>query len=102
MAKAYRSDEVGERRFQDAIGQLRDVLPSVLVNCPTPNCRCSYQVYDYILADVDGNRRMLQDQLQQEHPNHPNEMIIINEPRQEREGVNQAAARIVKQATEGS
>jgi hypothetical protein len=105
MAKAYRTDLVGEKRIADAIAELGDVEGPERFSCPVDGCACSYEVYEYVLSDTTSNRETLQDKLRREHPNHPEEIFVLNEPQSKkttREDVNQAAARIVKEATEKS
>jgi hypothetical protein len=79
MAKAYRSDIVRQKRFQDAITQLVDPLAPQSVVCPVTGCECLYRIYDYVLADAENNQALLEDRLRREHPDHYNEIIVIGE-----------------------
>jgi hypothetical protein len=79
MAKAYRSDVVGQKRFQEAIGKLVNALTPKYVVCPVTGCDCMYQIYDYMLADAENNQALVEDRLFREHPYHYNEVIVVGE-----------------------
>jgi len=80
MAKAYRTDLVSEKRIADAIASLGNVAGAERLSCPVAGCACSYEVYEYIFSDTNNNRETLQDRLRREHPNHPEEIFVLNEP----------------------
>lgn len=98
MAKAYRTDILKLKKWQDAISTLKDPLPPERVNCPVKSCTCSYDIYDYILQDSEGNKALLLGTLEKKHPGHEDEIIILNE-RKPREDFSQAAVRIVREST---
>jgi hypothetical protein len=80
MAKAYRTDLVSEKRIADAIASLGNVAGAERLSCPVVGCACSYEVYEYVLSDTNSDRETLQDKLKREHPNHPEEIFVLNEP----------------------
>jgi hypothetical protein len=60
MAKAYRSDVLGQRTFQDAIARLADALPPEAVVCPATDCDCVYRSYNFMLEDREANKATLE------------------------------------------
>ena len=79
MAKAYRTDLVSEKRISDAIASLGNVEGPERLSCPVDGCACSYEVYEYVLSHTKSHRENLQDKLRREHPNHPEEIFVLNE-----------------------
>ena len=79
MAKAYRSDVLGQRTFQDAIARLADALPPEAVVCPATDCDCVYRSYNFMLEDREANKATLEFKLIRDHPDHASEMLVINE-----------------------
>ena len=80
MAKAYRTDVIAQKRVQDVIQTLTEALLPERVGCPVNGCKCSYQMYGYMLEDQETNLSLLLETLRREHPEHTNEMIVLNEP----------------------
>jgi hypothetical protein len=79
MAKAYRTDLVSEKRISDAIASLGNVEGPERLSCPVDGCACSYEVYEYVLSHTKSHRENLQHKLRREHPNHPEEIFVLNE-----------------------
>jgi hypothetical protein len=50
MAKAYRTDVVSKKKFQEEIEQRRNALKPESVPCPLPGCDCTYEMYGYRLV----------------------------------------------------
>jgi len=44
MAKAYRTDVLGKKKFQEEIQQRRNALKPERVPCPLPGCDCTYEI----------------------------------------------------------
>jgi hypothetical protein len=83
MAKAYRSDVVGQWRFQEEI-QSTKPSPPLAVACPVTGCEIVYLVYDYAVIDADNNRAFLEYRLKREHAHHSSEIITLDVPPQRR------------------
>ena len=79
MAKAYRTDALGKRRFQEEIQQRRTALKPERVQCPSPGCECSYEMYGYRPAKLVDYVATLQDRVKREHPDHTSEVLAVNE-----------------------
>jgi hypothetical protein len=79
MAKAYRTDVVSKKKFQEEIGQRRNVLKPERVRCPLAGCECTYEMYGYTSSNREGNVAILQERLKREHPDHTSEVLAVNE-----------------------
>ena len=78
MAKAYRTDVLGKKRFQEEIQQRRN-LKAERVPCPVPGCACTYEMYGYQPANLVDSVATLQDRVKREHPDHTSEVLAVNE-----------------------
>ena len=77
MAKAYRTDVLGKKKFQEEIQQRRNALKPERVPCPLPGCDCTYVGYrSASLADYVAT---LQARVKREHPDHTSEVLAVNE-----------------------
>ena len=79
MAKAYRTDVLSKKKFQEEIQQRRNALKPVRVPCPVPGCACSYEMYGYKPANLVDSVATLQDRVKREHPDHTSEVLAVNE-----------------------
>jgi hypothetical protein len=78
MAKAYRTDVVGKKKFQEEIRQ-RNALKPERVPCPLAGCECTYEMYGYRPSNAEDNVATLQERLKREHPGHTSEVLAVNE-----------------------
>ncbi len=79
MAKAYRTDVVGKKKFQEEIRQRRNALKPERVPCPFAGCECTYEMYGYRPSNLEDNVATLQERLKREHPDHTREVLAVNE-----------------------
>src|SRR5947207_13590267 len=79
MAKAYRTDVVGKKKFQEEIRQRRNALKPERVPCPFAGCERTYEMYGYRSSNLEDNVATLQERLKREHPDHPSEELAVNE-----------------------
>src|SRR5207244_10688176 len=79
MAKAYRTDVVGKKKFQEEIRQRRNALKPERVPCPLPGCECTYEMYGPRSSNPEDNVATLQERLKREHPDHTSEVLAVNE-----------------------
>jgi hypothetical protein len=79
MAKAYRADVLGKKKFQEEVQQSRYVLKPERVLCPVPGCACTYEMYGYKPANLVDSVATLQDRVKREHPDHTSEVLAVNE-----------------------
>jgi len=79
MAKAYRTDVVGKKNFQEEIRQRRNALKPERVPCPLAGCECTYEMYGYRPSNPEDNVATLQKRLKREHPDHTSEVLAVNE-----------------------
>ena len=79
MAKAYRTDVLGKRKFQEEVQQNRNALKPECVPCPAPGCECTYEMYGYKPANLVDSVATLQDRVKREHPDHTSEVLAVNE-----------------------
>ena len=79
MAKAYRTDVVGKKKFQEEIRQRGKGLKPERVPCPLAGCGCTYEMYGYTASKPEGNVATLQERLKREHPDHTSEVLAVNE-----------------------
>src|SRR3989442_1823385 len=79
MAKAYRTDVLGKKKFQEEIQQRRNALKPERVPCPSPGCDCTYEMYGYRSASLADYVATLQDRVKREHPDHTSEVLAVNE-----------------------
>ncbi len=80
MAKAYRTDVLGKKKFQEEIQQ-RKMLKPERVPCPIPGCASAYEMYGAALATLAESIATLQERVQREHPSHTSEVLAVNEYR---------------------
>ena len=79
MAKAYRTDVLGKKKFQEEIQQRRNPLQPEHVPCPSPGCACTYEIYGCRPSNLVTNIATLQERIQREHPGHTSEVLAVNE-----------------------
>jgi len=79
MAKAYRTDVVSKRKFQEEIRHFKNAVQPERVRCPLAGCECSYEMYGYTSSNRSGNIATLQNRLKGEHPDHTSEVLAVNE-----------------------
>jgi hypothetical protein len=79
MAKAYRTDVLSKKKFQEEIQQRRNALKPERVPCPLPGCECTYEMYGYRPANLVDYVATLQDRVKREHPDHTSEVLAVNE-----------------------
>ena len=79
MAKAYRTDVLGKKKFQEEVQQSRHALKPERVPCPVPGCACTYEMYGYQPANLVDSVATLQDRVKREHPDHTSEVLAVNE-----------------------
>jgi len=79
MAKAYRTDVLSKKKFQEEIQQSRHALKPERVPCPLPGCACTYEMYGHGPANLADSVATLQERVQREHPSHTSEVLAVNE-----------------------
>jgi hypothetical protein len=79
MAKAYRTDVIAKKKFQEEIRQRRNALKPERVPCPMAGCECTYEMYGHKPSSPDDNLAILQERLKREHPDHTSEVLAVNE-----------------------
>ena len=79
MAKAYRTDVVGKKKFQEEIRQRGNALEPERVPCPSAGCECTYEMYGNRPSNPENNIAILQERLKREHPDHTSEVLAVNE-----------------------
>jgi hypothetical protein len=79
MTKAYRTDVIGKKKFEEEIRQRRNTLKPERVPCPIAGCECTYEMYGYRPSNPEGNAAILQERLKREHPDHTSEVLAVNE-----------------------
>jgi hypothetical protein len=79
MPKAYRTDVLGKKKFQEEIRQRRNALKPERVACPLPGCECTYEMYGYSASNPEDSVATLQERLKREHPDHTSEVLAVNE-----------------------
>jgi hypothetical protein len=84
MAKAYRTDVLSKKKFQEEIQQRKNALKPERVPCPLPGCECTYEMYGYTPANLVEYAATLQDRVKREHPDHTSEVLAVNEFRKVR------------------
>jgi hypothetical protein len=84
MAKAYRTDVTGKKKFQEEIQQRRNAKPE-RVSCPLPDCQITYEMYGSPTASLADHVAILQERVQREHPGHTSEVLSVNEFRRPRQ-----------------
>jgi hypothetical protein len=81
MAKAYRTDVLGKKKFQEEIEQRKKALKAERVPCPLPDCACTYEMYGCSPANLVDYVATLQERVKREHPGHTSEVLSVNEYR---------------------
>jgi len=79
MAKAYRTDVLGKKKFQEEIQQRKSALKPERVPCPLSGCKCTYEMYGSRPATLADHVAILQDRVKREHPDHTSEVLAVNE-----------------------
>jgi hypothetical protein len=79
MAKAYRADVIGKKKFQEEIQQRRNVSKPERVPCPSPGCESTYEMYGCQIANLAEYVAILQERVKREHPDHTSEVLAVNE-----------------------
>jgi hypothetical protein len=79
MAKAYRTDVVGKKKFQEEIPQRRNALKPERVPCPLAGCECTYEMYGHGPSNLEDNVATLKERLKRQHPDHTSEVLAVNE-----------------------
>jgi hypothetical protein len=79
MAKAYRTDVLGKKKFQEEIQQRRYALKPERVRCPLPGCDCTYEMYGSKPASLADHVTTLQERVKREHPDHTSEVLAVHE-----------------------
>jgi hypothetical protein len=79
MAKAYRTDVLTKKKFQEEIQQRRSALKTERVPCPLPGCECTYEMYGCTPANLVEYVAILQERVKREHPDHTSEVLSVNE-----------------------
>ena len=79
MAKAYRTDVLGKKKFQEEIQQRRSAVKPERVPCPLPGCECTYEMYGSRPANLVNHVATLQDRVKREHPDHTSEVLAVHE-----------------------
>jgi hypothetical protein len=79
MAKAYRTDVLEKKKFQEEIQQRRNALKAERVPCPLPGCECTYEMYGCSPANLVDYVATLQDRVKREHPDHTSEVLAVDE-----------------------
>jgi hypothetical protein len=79
MAKAYRTDVLGKKKFQEEVQQSSHALKPECVPCPLPSCECTYGMYGCKPANLVDHVATLQDRVKREDPDHTSEVLAVNE-----------------------
>jgi hypothetical protein len=79
MAKAYRTDVLGKKKFQEEIQQRRSALKPEKVPCPVPGCDRTYEMFGCKPATLADYIAILQERVKREHPDHTSEVLAVNE-----------------------
>jgi len=79
MAKAYRTDVLGKKKFQEEVQQRGNALKPERVPCPLPGCECTYEMYGHKPANLADYVATLQERVQREHPGHTSEVLAVHE-----------------------
>lgn len=75
MAKAYRTDVVVQKKFEEEIRRLKNAQPE-RVQCPLADCQCTYEMYGCMPSNREGNIAILEERLKREHPIHTSELFV--------------------------
>ena len=79
MAKAYRTDVLDKKKFQEEIQQRKYALSPERVPCPSVPCDCTYEMYGCKPANLVDYTAILQERVKREHPDHTSEVLAVNE-----------------------
>ena len=79
MAKAYRTDVLVKKKFQDEIQARKSALKPQRVPCPVPGCESTYEMYGCTPAHLAQYTTILQERVKREHPAHTSEVLAVNE-----------------------
>ena len=79
MAKAYRTDVLSKKKFQEEIQQRGSALKSERVPCPSPGCERTYEMFGCKPANLVDYTAILQERVKREHPDHTSEVLSVNE-----------------------
>jgi len=78
MPKSYRTDITGKPKFAEEIQHYKKATPE-RVQCPSPGCECSYEMYGHTAADRESNTATLKERILREHPDHTSEVLAVNQ-----------------------
>lgn len=84
MAKAYRTDVIGKKKFEEEIRQRGNTLKPERIPCPLAGCERTYEMYGYTASNLEGSAATLQERIRREHPGHTSEILAVNEFRRPR------------------
>jgi hypothetical protein len=79
MAKAYRTDILDKKKFQEELQQRGNALKAERVPCPAAGCQRTYDMYGCTPANLADYTAILQDRIKREHPDHTSEVLAVNE-----------------------
>jgi hypothetical protein len=79
MAKAYRTDVLSKKKFQEEMQQRGSALKPERVPCPLLGCECTYEMYGCKSANLADYIAILQERVKGEHPDHTSEVLSVNE-----------------------
>jgi hypothetical protein len=79
MAKAYRTDVLSKKKFQEEIQQRWKALKPDRVPCPEPGCERTYEMFGGQTSGSCDYVAILQDRVKKEHPGHTSEVLSVNE-----------------------
>jgi hypothetical protein len=79
MAKAYRTDVLGKKKFLEELQQRGNALKAERVPCPVAGCQRTYDMYGCNPANLADYTAILQDRVKREHPDHTSEVLSVNE-----------------------
>jgi hypothetical protein len=79
MAKAYRTDVLAKKKFQEELQQRGNALKAERVPCPVADCQRTYDMYGCTPSNLADYTAILQDRVKREHPDHTSEVLAVNE-----------------------
>jgi hypothetical protein len=79
MPKAYRTDVLGKKKFEEEIQQRWKALKPERVPCPSAGCECTYEMFGSKAANLAEHTAILRDRVEREHPDHTSEVLAVNE-----------------------
>ena len=79
MAKAYRTDALRKKQFQEEIQQRWKAFKPERVPCPSAGCECTYEMFGCRPGNLADHIAILRDRVMREHPDHTSEVLGVNE-----------------------